>query len=421
MKNKNFKVGIIGLGYVGLPLAISFGKKFETIGFDINKQRVEDLKKKIDKNQEINKSEFLLSKKLTFTYKERHFKNCNIFIVTVPTPINKNNYPDLTYLKKASVLVGKKLKKKDIVIYESTVYPGATEEVCVPILQNHSKLKYNEDFYCGYSPERINPGDKKNKFENIAKVISGSNDETVRKVKYIYSKVIKNRLFVAKNIKTAEAAKIIENTQRDLNISLVNECLKIFNKMNVNIYDVLEAAGTKWNFLNFKPGLVGGHCIGVDPYYLTYKAKKIGFNSKVILAGRKTNDSMPKYFFSKIKTKLKKHNINIRTAKILFLGGTFKENVADIRNSKTLEMAELFSKNAKIVDIYDKFIKYNKIKNKKFNLIKKVKNNNYDCVILSVPHSYFKDFGLQKILKLNKKKSVFIDLKNTFKQSYLLI
>jgi UDP-N-acetyl-D-galactosamine dehydrogenase len=413
------KVGVIGLGYVGLPLTLSFGKIFKTIAYDTNKKRIEELKNGFDKNHEHTKLEFKRSRKVEFTYNYKALNECSVYIVTVPTPIDNKNIPDLSYLVSASELVGKLLKKKDIVVYESTVYPGATEEICVPILEKYSKLKYNKSFFCGYSPERINPGDKEKTFERIPKIVSASNNYSLNIVKNLYGKVIKSKIFVAKNIKTAEAAKIIENTQRDLNISLINECAIIFNKMEINIYDVLKAAETKWNFLKFKPGLVGGHCIGVDPYYLTYKAKKIGIKPNVIMAGRKVNDGMPKYLFDLIKLKFLKKKIELSKSKILILGGTFKEDVADTRNSKTLDLAKIFQKKVKQLDIFDPLIEKNITSIKNYNLIRNPKINYYDCVILAVPHLYFKKMGLKKILKFKKNKSVFVDLKNYFNNSKL--
>ena len=419
MNIKNIKIGVIGLGYVGLPLTLSFGKKFRTIAYDINKKRIEELKIAYDKNNEHTKLEFKKSVKVQFTSDFKILNECQVYIVTVPTPIDNKNIPDLSHLISASKLIAKLLKKNDIVIYESTVYPGATEEICVPILEKYSKLKYNKNFFCGYSPERINPGDKKRTFEKIPKIISASDNYSLNIVKSIYSSVIKSKIFVAKNIKTAEAAKIIENTQRDLNISLINECAIIFNKMDINIYDVLKAAETKWNFLKFKPGLVGGHCIGVDPYYLTYKAKKIGLKPNVIMAGRKVNDGMPKYLFDEIKLKFIEKKINLSKSNILILGGTFKEDVADTRNSKTIDLAKIIRKKVKNVDIFDPLIQKNRIDLKNLNLIGKPKVNHYDCVILAVPHLHFKRMGLKKILNFKRKKSVFVDLKNYFDNSRL--
>ena len=417
IKKKNLKIGVIGLGYVGLPLALSFGKKFDVIGYDTNSRRIDDLKKNIDSNKEAKRSDFLQSKNINFSNKDTELKNCNIFIVTVPTPINYKNIPDLKILKKASNIVAKFLKKKDIVIFESTVYPGATEEVCVPILEKKSNLKFNKDFFCGYSPERINPGDKINTFENISKVVSASNKYSLKIISQLYKSVIKKEIFSAKNIKTAEAAKIIENTQRDLNISLINECSQLFKKMDINIYDVLKAAGTKWNFLNFKPGMVGGHCIGVDPYYLTYKAKKIGFNPRVILSGRKINDGMTKYVFRLINDKLLKKKKKPNTLKILIMGATFKENVSDIRNSKAIELINLLKKKYSKIDVFDPYIYDNKNEINAVNIIKKPNNFFYDCIVIAVPHRIFKKIGIKKILKFQKNKSLFIDLFNMFEDN----
>jgi|TARA_B110001450_G_scaffold187488_1_gene175565 UDP-N-acetyl-D-glucosamine/UDP-N-acetyl-D-galactosamine dehydrogenase len=414
---KKFKIGVLGLGYVGLPLALSFGKKFDVIGYDTNFKRIENLKKNIDNNKEATSLDFLKSKKIKFSNKDTELKSCNIFIVTVPTPINSRNIPDLKILKKASSTVGNFLKKRDIVIFESTVYPGATEEICVPILEKKSNLKFNKDFFCGYSPERINPGDKINTFENISKVVSASNKNSLKIISQLYKSVIKKNIFSAKNIKTAEAAKIIENTQRDLNISLINECSQLFKKMNINIYDVLKAAGTKWNFLNFKPGMVGGHCIGVDPYYLTYKAKKIGFNPRVILSGRKINDSMTKYIFKLINNKLSQKKKKPNKLKILIMGATFKENVSDTRNSKAIELINLLKKKYSKIDVFDPYIYDNKNQIKGVSIIKKPNNFFYDCVVIAVPHKIFKKMGVKKILKFQNNKSLFIDLFNMFEDN----
>jgi len=338
----NFKVNkicIIGLGYVGLPLLIEFSKYHKVIGFDTDIQRVMELRNFFDRNNEFKKSELKKIKNIEFTSDTKILDNCNIYIVTVPTPVKKNKSPDLNPLIQSSKLIGKFLKKKDIVIYESTVFPGCTEEVCVPILEKYSKLTYNKDFFCGYSPERINFGDKKYKLTNIKKVTSGSNAKISNIIDKLYSKIIKVGTYKAESIIIAEAAKVIENTQRDLNIAFINELSIIFDKLKINTSKVLKAAGSKWNFLNFKPGLVGGHCIGVDPYYLTYKSKKVGYNPKLILSGRSINDEMPKFIFNKIKKLLKKKN------KVLFLGASFKENIPDFRNSKSLSLFKLIKKN----------------------------------------------------------------------------
>ena len=343
MKTK--KIALIGLGYVGLPLAIEFGKKFKVVGFDISKERIDLLKKNEDPNLEISKKEFSDSAHLNFSHNIDDIKDCNIYIITVPTPIDKHKTPDLTALEKSSKTVGSVLKKGDIVIYESTVYPGATEEFCVPILEKQSGLKFNTDFYCGYSPERINPGDKKHKLIDIKKVTAGSTPEIALEVDELYNEIIVAGTHKAESIKVAEAAKVIENTQRDLNIALINELSIIFKKLNIDTEAVLKAAETKWNFNSFRPGLVGGHCIGVDPYYLTYKSKIAGYEPKIILAGRKLNDNMSTYVTKNILKILTKKKIKIKKAKILIMGLSFKENCSDLRNSKILDVCKLLLKN----------------------------------------------------------------------------
>ena len=402
------KIAVIGIGYVGLPLAIEFGKKFETVAYDNSKYRIDTLKKGNDYTLEFNKNYIKSSKKLFFSHKVNDIKNCNIYIITVPTPIFKNKKPDLRPLKEASKQVGKILKINDIVIYESTVYPGLTEEFCVPILKKFSNLSANKDFFYGYSPERINPGDKKHQLKNVIKVVSGSTYDATLKIKKLYSSIIRAGICVAKDIKTAEAAKVIENIQRDINVGFVNELFQIFDKMNIDTHEVLKAACTKWNFLNFKPGLVGGHCIGVDPYYLLEKVKKTKFNAKLITAGREINDQMG-YFYSKlIHKKIKKIFLN-KKINILILGYTFKENCSDTRNTKVFDLYSYFFKKKYKVDIHDpwvrSFVKYIKLK-------KKIKKNFYDCIIVAVPHKKFKLLGKSGILKFAKKTHVYFDIKN---------
>ena len=420
MKNNSvkYRMGVIGLGYVGLPLANSLGKKYFTIGYDYSKNRISKLKKHIDTNNELSAKDFKKSKKLIFISDDKKLSDCNIFFVTVPTPVNKKNLPDLRNLKSATKTVALNLNKGDIVVYESTVYPGLTEEILVPILEKYSKLEYIKDFNCSYSPERINPGDKKHKLQNIVKVVSASNKKTLKIVKHIYKSVIKSKVYVAKNIKTAEAAKVIENTQRDLNISLINELSIIFKKLNINIYDVLKAASTKWNFINFKPGLVGGHCIGVDPYYLTYKAKKVGYDPKIILAGRKINNLMGTYVSNLVLKKMKQKKINIKKAKILIMGATFKENVPDTRNSKVIDVINYFKKRSNKVHVFDYLVKENTQLNNV--LIQKIKKNYYDTIILAVAHKRFKELGIKKIKSFGKKKSILVDIKNVFNSHKLV-
>ncbi len=408
---QKFKISVIGLGYVGLPLALAFGKYFKTIGYDINNNRIRNLKKHKDNNNEASNIDFRKSKKIQFTNNKKEIKDSNIYIITVPTPIYKNKKPDYRLLKNACNTVGDYLNKDDIVIFESTVYPGMTEDICVPILSKKSKLIYKKNFNIGYSPERINPGDKKRKLENIPKLISSSDKKSLNIIYLIYSKIIKAKIHKIESIKIAEAAKIIENTQRDINIAFVNELSILFSKLDIDTYKVLKAAGTKWNFLNFKPGLVGGHCIGVDPYYLTYKAKQKGYNTKIILSGRELNDRMYKEVLKKILKKIKTLNLS-KTLKILIMGCTFKENCSDIRNSQIIKINDFFSKKYH-TDIYDPYVNY-KIKSKKLNLIKYPKKNNYDVILLAVNHDIFLKLGINKILTFAKKNKIIFDVKNMF-------
>tara|TARA_B110000008_G_C16968056_1_gene562812 strand:+ start:772 stop:2010 length:1239 start_codon:yes stop_codon:yes gene_type:complete len=411
---KKIKISVIGLGYVGLPLAYELGKKFKVLGIDANRERINQLKKYFDKNLEISKKDLKKCKYLTITNNYKKLSTCNVHIVTVPTPL-KNKKPDLSLLKKACSKIALYLKKNDIVIFESTSYPGTSEDVCVPILEKISKLKFKKDFSIGYSPERINPGDKKHSLINSNKIISASDKKTLDKVYKIYKSIIKAKLHKAETIKVAEAAKIIENTQRDINVALMNEFYLLFNKMEINFDDVLKAANTKWNFLNFTPGLVGGHCIGVDPYYLTYIAKKNNYDPKIILAGRKINDSMPEMLKTKIYSFFKKKSV--KNGKILILGATFKENCLDIRNSKSIELYKLLKKNRLIkTDLFDPLLIKNKINIKGIKIKEKLKKNYYDLIISTVKHDlivkktkkYFDNFG--------KKNYEFFDFKNVFKK-----
>jgi UDP-N-acetyl-D-galactosamine dehydrogenase len=412
-------ISIIGVGYVGLPLAIKFSKKYKVIGYDSNKSRIEDLKKDKDiyKDQIINKKN---NKNLNFSNKESDIKNSDIFIVTVPTPVDSKNQPDLKHLAEASKIVGKSIKKNSIVIYESTVYPGCTEEICVPILERNSKLKRNIDFHYAYSPERINVGDKLHNLENIKKIVSASNKRTLNKVFKLYSTIIKAGVYQAESIKVAEAAKVIENTQRDLNIALVNELSIIFERLDINTQDVLNAASTKWNFIKYLPGLVGGHCVGVDPYYLTYKAKKVGYNPRVILSGRLTNDNMSKHIFSLTLKHIQKRKITKKNVKVLILGYSFKENCSDIRNSKVKDLVNFFLKENIETKIYDPLIiKSHLVKNHKKILIDDLSSikNNFDVLILAVPHKIFLksfDFYYRKFLK---SKNLVFDIKAMLKKN----
>ncbi len=411
-------IAVIGLGYVGLPLVVEFGKKFKTIGYDINKKRINDLISKNDVTGELSTYDLDENPNIIFTSDLEEIKCANFYIIAVPTPIDKKNKPDLSILFKATKDVGRVISKNDIIIFESTVYPGCTEEECVPILENESKLVYNKDFFCGYSPERINPGDKKRTLTKITKITSGSNKKTLLKIDNLYNSILEKGTFPVSSIKVAEAAKIIENCQRDINIAFVNELSILFNLLNIDTKEVLDAAGTKWNFLPFTPGLVGGHCIGVDPYYLTYKAEKLGYDSKIILSGRKLNDSMPKYVFERIKKIFCTKKISTANAKILLLGITFKENCTDTRNSKIVDLYNIFVKESAKVDVYDPLAIKDDVKNHfninllNFNDISKVK---YDCVIIGVPHDCFLNINIKQFLKTE---SVVFDIKGIFKEKY---
>ena len=416
MKNK--KIALIGLGYVGLPLAVEFGKKFEVIGFDISKDRIDLLKKNQDPNLEINKNEFATSSYLSFSNSIDDIKDCNIYIVTVPTPIDNHKKPDLTALEKSSETVGSVLKKDDIVIYESTVYPGATEEFCVPILEKQSGLKFNTDFYCGYSPERINPGDKNHKLINIKKVTAGSTPEIALEVDELYKEIIVAGTYNAESIKVAEAAKVIENTQRDLNIALINELALIFKKMNIDTEAVLKAAGTKWNFLPFRPGLVGGHCIGVDPYYLTHKANLVGYQPEVILAGRRLNDNMGSYVANEVSKLMIKKCIQIAEANILIMGLTFKENCPDYRNTRVIDLIKEFKSFNCKVDVYDPWVNKKNVANEyKFEPIDEPIKGKYDVIIIAVAHNEFKLLSEDLIRSYGKSNHILYDIKYILKSN----
>jgi len=415
MKN-NYKIGIIGLGYVGLPLAVEFGKKFPTIGYDISSSRVEELINGIDISGETSKLKIKSSLQLSFSSDIIDLSLCNIFIIAVPTPINKKNIPDLRILLNATKAVAKILKKDDIVIYESTVYPGCTEEDCIPILEKISRMKYNKDFFCGYSPERINPGDKKRTLTKILKITSGSNERIANKVDDLYLSIITAGTYKASSIKVAEAAKVIENCQRDINIAFVNELSIIFNKMNLDTQEVLNAASTKWNFLPFKPGLVGGHCIGIDPYYLTYKAKKNGYESKVILSGRKLNDKMPLEISKNILNYLVNNKFILKRCNGLILGITFKENCSDIRNSKVVDIFNNLNEQGINIEIYDPYANNNEVQSKYgIDLLnfKSIKKSFYDFILVAVAHNEFKNLDLRKYSRL--KKSLIYDIKDIYK------
>ncbi len=408
------KLGIIGLGYVGLPLAVEFGKKRKVVGFDINQKRIDELRAGNDFTLETTSEELHEAKFLSYTTKLDDLRDCTCFIVTVPTPIDEHKRPDLTPLIKASESVGKVLKKGDIVIYESTVYPGATEEDCVPVLEKFSGLKFNQDFFCGYSPERINPGDKEHRVTTIKKVTSGSTPEIADIVDALYNEIITAGTHKASSIKVAEAAKVIENTQRDLNIALINELALIFNKMGIDTESVLLAAGSKWNFLPFRPGLVGGHCIGVDPYYLTHKAQQIGYHPEIILAGRRLNDSMGAYVVSQLVKAMMRRQIQVDGAHILVMGLTFKENCPDLRNTRVVDIVtELKEYNCQ-VDVYDPWISAAEAEHEYgITPISKlpIGEGCYDGIMLAVAHHQFKDMGAMAIRALGKKAHVLYDLK----------
>jgi UDP-N-acetyl-D-glucosamine/UDP-N-acetyl-D-galactosamine dehydrogenase len=410
------KIAIIGLGYVGLPLAIEFGKIRDVIGFDIKKSRIDELKNHIDTNFDIQIEQFKKSKKLNFTNNVKDIRDCSIFIVTAPTPVNNKNRPDLRILKKACEMIGSILKRGSLVIFESTVYPGVTEEICAPIIEKKSGMIFNKDFFCGYSPERINPGDKVYNISSIIKVTAGSTPEIAKKVDKLYKEIIKAGTYKASNIKVAEAAKVIENTQRDVNIALINELAIIFNQLNIDTESVLKAAGTKWNFLNFRPGLVGGHCIGVDPYYLAHKALKEGYNPQMILSGRRLNNKMGSYVAKQTVKLMRNKSINIKGSNILIMGLTFKENCPDIRNTKVLDLILEFKKFKSSVDIYDPWAdKEEAMSEYKIELIDYPHYRKYDAILLAVAHKKFKKMSISKIRSFGKKKSIIYDAKYLFK------
>ena len=393
------KLGVIGLGYVGLPLAVEFGKKFKVIGFDINSNRITELKNGIDKTLEVSTEELKSSGSLSYTSDLNELKEANIFIVTVPTPVDDFKRPDLTPLIKASETVGKVLKKGDIVVYESTVYPGCTEDDCVPVLEKFSGLKFNKDFYCGYSPERINPGDKEHRVHTIKKVVSGSTPESAKLLNELYGSIITAGTHLASSIKVAEAAKVIENAQRDINIAFVNELAMLFDLMGIDTLDVLEAAGTKWNFLPFKPGLVGGHCIGVDPYYLTHKAMHLGYNPAIILAGRRINDGMGAYVAKNLVKLMIKKDHKINGSKILVMGITFKENCPDIRNSRVIDIINELNEFGCSVDVFDPWADKQEVKHEYgldiFTSKDELKDKNYSGLVLAVSHKAFNEIDFK--------------------------
>lgn len=410
------KICIVGLGYVGLPLSFEFSKFYDVIGYDSSKKRISELNKSFDINGEFSKKDFKNKVSLKFTNKQNEIKDCKIYIITVPTPVKKNKDPDLNPLLKASKVVGENLSINDIVIYESTVYPGCTEEKCVPVLQKYSNLVFNKDFFCGYSPERINPGDKSRKLTDIVKVTSGSNKETSIKVDKLYKKIIRAGTYLTESIKIAEASKIIENVQRDVNISLMNELAIIFNKMEIDTKSVLKASSTKWNFLNFQPGLVGGHCIGVDPYYLAYKSKELNYTPKVILSGRKVNNKMGKHISETIIKLLKEKKKKLDNCEALILGVTFKENCSDIRNSRVFNLYKYLIKHKIKVQLYDPYaVKEEVFKIHKLNLISKIEKK-YDVIVLAVAHDIFLKLNL---LNFKKSNGIIYDVKSVLDEKII--
>lgn len=407
------KIGIVGLGYVGLPLAVEFGKTFDCVGLDINNTRINELKDGIDSTLEVESEELKLATKLEYTTSAEDLKSCNVYIVTVPTPIDEFKRPDLSPLVGASHAVGKIISKNDVVIFESTVYPGATEEVCIPIIEKQSGLTYNKDFFAGYSPERINPGDKEHRVTTILKVTSGSTPEVADYVDALYASIITAGTHKASSIRVAEAAKVIENTQRDVNIALINELSLIFNRLGIDTLEVLEAAGTKWNFLPFRPGLVGGHCIGVDPYYLTHKAQEIGYHPEIILAGRRINDEMGAYVVERVVKQMTKRRIHVVESNVLIMGLTFKENCPDLRNTRVIDIIEEFKSYNANVDVYDPWVNSEEAEHEYgITPIPELKQNHYDAIIVAVNHKQFYQLGSAGIRKLGKPNAVLFDVKS---------
>jgi UDP-N-acetyl-D-glucosamine/UDP-N-acetyl-D-galactosamine dehydrogenase len=412
--DKKAKLAVIGLGYVGLPIALEFARNVSVIGFDINKQRIELMKQGIDPSNELEKEAFE-GCDITFTDSLDVLREARFYIVAVPTPVDVQNIPDLTPVTKASQTIGKVLKKGDYVVFESTVYPGCTEEDCLPIIEKLSGLKMCTDFKLGYSPERINPGDKKHTLATIIKVVSGCDDESLEEIAKVYELVVAAGVHRASSIKVAEAAKIIENTQRDLNIALMNELSIIFDKMNINTFEVLEAAGTKWNFLKFQPGLVGGHCIGVDPYYLTYKSNQLGYNSKVILAGRTINDSMAQYIARKVLRHIISHVSDVKASKVLVMGATFKENVSDIRNSKVADVVNELKNFFINVDVVDPFADSGELQHEYGFALTEKASNDYDAVIITVPHESYLCHDDKHFATISKPHALIADLKGIYR------
>lgn len=410
------KIAVIGLGYVGLPLAVEFGMKLPVLGFDINKPRIDELSSGVDATLEVSSEELKKVTNLTYSSDVDDLKSCNVYIVTVPTPIDKFKNPDLTPLEKASAMLAGVISSGDIVIYESTVYPGATEEICIPIIEKQSGLKFNTDFYAGYSPERINPGDKEHRVSTILKVTSGSTPEVADFVDDLYQTIITAGTHKASSIRVAEAAKVIENTQRDVNIALINELALIFNRLDIDTEEVLKAAGTKWNFLPFRPGLVGGHCIGVDPYYLTHKAREIGYNPEMILAGRRLNDNMGCYVVSQVVKLMLQKRIHVNKSKILMMGLTFKENCPDLRNTRVIDMIEELENYGAVVDVYDPWVNAEEAQHEyEIMPVKQPEAETYDAIILAVGHDQFKQLTVNEIHAFGKENHVLYDIKYILK------
>ncbi len=413
---RNLRIGVVGLGYVGLPLAVEFGRRFNTVGFDVKAARVEELRRGHDSTLEADDAELAAATKLTYTTKLADLKPCRVFIVTVPTPIDEYKRPDLTPLVKASESLGQVLKKGDVVVYESTVYPGCTEEVCVPILERVSGLKFNRDFFAGYSPERINPGDKQHRLSTIRKVTSGSTPAVAEFVDSLYRSIVTVGTHKASSIRVAEAAKVIENTQRDVNIALINELALIFNRLGIDTEEVLKAAGSKWNFLPFRPGLVGGHCIGVDPYYLTHKAQAIGYHPEMILAGRRINDNMGIYVAQQVAQLMIGRRIQVKDARILVMGLTFKENCPDVRNSKVVDVVRELEKYGAKVDVYDPWADTAEAFHEyQLRPVRRLKPGTYDAVVMGVAHDKFRSMGIAGVRALGRKAHVLYDIKYVFK------
>ena len=412
MQLNDISIAVVGLGYVGLPLAVEFGRKRKVIGFDTNDVRIKELNEGLDRTLETTDKELNDAVYLSYTNNLEDLRDCNIYIITVPTPIDHDKNPDLTPLVKASKAIGSILKTGDIVIYESTVYPGATEEICVPILEEQSGLLFNNDFFCGYSPERINPGDKDHRITTIRKVTSGSTPEIAKKIDKLYQEIITEGTYMANSIKVAEAAKVIENTQRDVNIALINELSLIFNELDIDTESVLEAAGTKWNFLPFRPGLVGGHCIGVDPYYLTHKALEVGYNPEMILAGRRINDNMSFFIADQVSKLMTKKDISINGSSILMMGLAFKENCPDIRNTKVVDLIKELNNFNCSVDVYDPWVdKLEAMHEYNIELINTPAKGKYDAIVIAVAHDRFKDYSLNEIKDFGKGNHVIYDIK----------